>query len=57
MTASVTKRDYPKTHIPALECARLGLCYLCHGSCKVVRLPPPHITVPWCGCTRVRLED
>ena len=43
-------------YLSAHECVKAGCCYWCHRPCKVERLPPPHITVPWCGCRRVKVE-
>ena len=47
--SAVTPR-YPRKHLPAHDCVRLGVCYWCGAPCKVVRLGVGHITVPWCGC-------
>lgn len=55
--ALVTERDCDKTHIPAHECARLGICYWCGKPCKVERLSVPHITVPWCGCQTTKTKE
>ena len=56
VTAAVTPR-YPGKHLPAHDCVRLGVCYWCHAPCKVVRLGVGHITVPWCGCGRIKVDD
>ena len=54
---AVTKRDHAKTHVPAHECVALGVCYLCAAPCEVETAETGHITVPWCGCGRVEVED
>jgi len=54
---SAADDGYPHAFPSALECMVPGTCYWCGAPCKVTRLPYGHITVPWCGCGRVGVEE
>ena len=56
MGVTVTKRDQPK-YIPAHECVRLGICFLCGAPCDVPEREEGHIAIPWCGCGKVEVRE
>jgi len=57
MTTAQAQHAYPNPdYLPAHDCVRLRVCWYCGKPCKVEPLPVGHVTVPNCGCGRVRVE-